>query len=37
VLGGWVELLIPVGIVAAIFAVGFWVFFKETPRIAENL
>jgi ABC-2 type transport system permease protein len=37
VLGGWVELLIPVGIVAAIFAVGSWVFFKETPRIAENL
>jgi ABC-2 type transport system permease protein len=37
VLGGWVELLIPVAIVAAIFAVGFWVFFRETPRIAENL
>jgi ABC-2 type transport system permease protein len=37
VLGGWVELLIPVGIVAAIFAAGFWVFFRETPRIAENL
>ena len=37
VLGGWVELLIPVGIVAIIFAVGFWVFFRETPRIAENL
>ena len=37
VLGGWVELLIPVGIVVAIFVVGFWVFFRETPRIAENL
>jgi ABC-2 type transport system permease protein len=37
VLGGWVELLIPVAIVAVIFAVGFWVFFRETPRIAENL
>jgi ABC-2 type transport system permease protein len=37
VLGGWVELLIPVGIVVAIFAAGFWVFFRETPRIAENL
>ena len=37
VLGGWLELLIPVGIVAAIFVVGFWVFFRETPRIAENL
>jgi ABC-2 type transport system permease protein len=37
VLGGWVELMIPVAIVVAIFAVGFWVFFRETPRIAENL
>ena len=37
VLGGFAELLIPVGIVVAIFIVGFWVFFKETPRIAENL
>jgi ABC-2 type transport system permease protein len=37
VLGGWVELLIPVGITAGIFAVGFWVFARETPRIAENL
>ena len=37
VLGGLVELLIPVGIVVAIFVVGFWVFFRETPRIAENL
>lgn len=37
VLGGWVELMIPVAIVLAIFAVGFWIFFRETPRIAENL
>ncbi len=37
VLGGWLELLVPVAIVAAIFAVGFWVFARETPRIAENL
>jgi ABC-2 type transport system permease protein len=37
VLGGWLWLLILVGIVTAIFAVGFWVFFRETPRIAENL
>jgi ABC-2 type transport system permease protein len=37
VLGGWVELMIPIAIVAAIFAVGFWIFFRETPRIAENL
>jgi ABC-2 type transport system permease protein len=37
VLGGWVALMIPAAIVAAIFAVGFWIFFRETPRIAENL
>jgi ABC-2 type transport system permease protein len=37
VLGGWVGLTIPVAIVVAIFAAGFWVFFRETPRIAENL
>jgi ABC-2 type transport system permease protein len=37
VLGGWFQLLIPVAVVVAIFAVGFWVFFRETPRIAENL
>ena len=37
VLGGWFELAIPVGIVIAIFVVGSWVFFRETPRIAENL
>ena len=37
VLGSWAMLLVPVGIVVVIFAVGFWVFFRETPRIAENL
>ncbi len=37
VLGGWFELAIPVAIVVAIFVVGSWVFFRETPRIAENL
>jgi ABC-2 type transport system permease protein len=37
VLGGWSRLLIPVAISAAVFAVGLWVFARETPRIAENL
>ena len=37
VLGGWPQLAIPLAIVAAVFALGAWVFFRETPRIAENL
>jgi ABC-2 type transport system permease protein len=37
VVGGWDAMLVPVAIVAAVFAVGFWVFARETPRIAENL
>ena len=37
VLGGWPQLAIPLAIVAAVFALGLWVFARETPRIAENL
>jgi ABC-2 type transport system permease protein len=37
VLGGWAQLAIPLAIVAAVFALGLWVFARETPRIAENL
>jgi ABC-2 type transport system permease protein len=36
-LGGWELLPIPLAIVAALFALGYWVFFREAPRIAENL
>jgi len=36
-LGGWELLPIPCAIVATIFALGFWVFARETPLIAENL
>ncbi|HUB35882.1 MAG TPA: ABC transporter permease [Solirubrobacteraceae bacterium] len=36
-LGGWLQLLEPIGIVVAIFAVGFWVFNRSAPLIAENL
>jgi ABC-2 type transport system permease protein len=35
--GGWEILLIPAGIVAGLFALGFWVFNREAPRIAEEL
>jgi ABC-2 type transport system permease protein len=36
-IGPDVRLLLPLGIVAGIFALGLWVFMRETPRIAENL
>jgi len=36
-LGGNLRLAIPLAIVAAIFAIGLWVFTREAPRIAENL
>jgi ABC-2 type transport system permease protein len=37
VIGSYARLLIPFGIVAAVFALGLWVFNREAPRIAENL
>jgi ABC-2 type transport system permease protein len=36
-MGGWTALLEPLGLVAAIFALGFWVFNREAPHIAEDL
>ena len=36
-IGGIEYLVIPAAIVATIFALGLWVFARETPRIAENL
>jgi ABC-2 type transport system permease protein len=32
-----VWILIPVGITVGLFALGFWVFNREAPRIAEEL
>jgi ABC-2 type transport system permease protein len=37
VIGGAARLLIPLGVVAFVFALGFWVFTREAPRIAEEL
>jgi ABC-2 type transport system permease protein len=37
VMGGAVWLLIPLGVVVAVFALGITVFTREAPRIAENL
>jgi ABC-2 type transport system permease protein len=36
-LGSTAALLVPIGIVLAIFAVGFWVFNRIAPRVAEDL
>jgi ABC-2 type transport system permease protein len=36
-IGGAVRLLIPLGIVAVVFALGLWFFNREAPRIAERL
>jgi ABC-2 type transport system permease protein len=36
-LGSWLALLVPTGIVVAIFVVGFWVFNTTAPRVAEDL
>jgi ABC-2 type transport system permease protein len=36
-IGGGARLLVPLGIVFGLFALGFWVFDREAPRIAEDL
>ena len=36
-LGGSVRVLIPIGIILGAFALGLWVFNRESPRIAEYL
>jgi ABC-2 type transport system permease protein len=37
IMGSWAALLAPLALVAAIFVVGFWVFNREAPHIAEDL
>jgi ABC-2 type transport system permease protein len=36
-LGSWAALLEPMAIVTAIFVLGFWVFNRAAPHIAEDL
>jgi ABC-2 type transport system permease protein len=36
-LGSWAGLLEPVGVAVATFALGFWVFNRSAPFVAENL
>jgi ABC-2 type transport system permease protein len=35
--GGTLNLMVPVALVIGLFALGFWVFNREAPRIAEEL
>ena len=37
VIGGASRLLIPLGIVVVVFALGAWAFAREAPNVAENL
>ncbi len=37
VMGSWLALLEPVALVVAIFVLGFWVFNRQAPHIAEDL
>jgi ABC-2 type transport system permease protein len=36
-LGGWAALVEPLAIVVGMFALGFWVFNRAAPLVAENL
>jgi len=36
-IGGWPELMIPLGLIVVLFALGFWVFNRSAPLIAERL
>ncbi len=36
-LGSWTALLEPLAVTAAVFALGFWVFNRSAPYVAENL
>lgn len=36
-LGSWLALLEPISIAAAVFVLGFWVFNRSAPHVAENL
>jgi ABC-2 type transport system permease protein len=36
-MGGSARLLIPLGVIVVVFALGAWVFAREAPRIAEDL
>ncbi len=36
-IGSWAGLLGPIGVTVAVFVLGFWVFNRSAPLVAENL
>src|SRR5205814_360371 len=34
---GWGPVILAVAIILAVFGLGWWVFMREAPRVAENL
>ncbi len=36
-IGGYAQLMVPIGIMFATFGLGFWVFNRTAPEVAENL
>ena len=36
-IGGGIRILLPIGLIVVVFALGLWLFNREAPRIAENL
>jgi ABC-2 type transport system permease protein len=36
-IGGYAQLCVPIGITLGLFALGFWVFNRNAPDVAENL
>jgi ABC-2 type transport system permease protein len=34
---GWAWFMVPMGIIAVVFVIGYWKFNREAPRIAEEL
>ena len=36
-IGGWPQLCVPIGLTLGVFALGFWVFNRTAPEVAENL
>ncbi len=37
VANGWAPVILALAIIPAVFALGWWVFTREAPRMAENL
>jgi ABC-2 type transport system permease protein len=36
-IGGWPQLCVPIALVVGVFVLGFWVFNRSAPEVAENL